>query len=251
MKARPTRFHVAFGCLIYGVALVATFPVPWVSHVIERASTQMLVLRDPIGTAWAGSGRLYARQRSGDLLDLGTLRWSTAPSGILGGKVAADFGLGDTTKTMRLEWSPASMVVRGLSLELPGKVFAGIVPGLEALGPEGKVRIRSDDLRIDANSILGLADVEWRQVRLAHARGIELGSHIARLRGGGSKVDIELGTIDGPVRLSGGGSWTRKGGLVISGTLEHGANSAATLVPFLRGICSEYQDARCQFRFAQ
>jgi hypothetical protein len=89
--------------------------------------------------------------------------------------------------------------------------------------------------------------VEWRDIRLARASGIELGSHVARLRGAGSRVDIELATLDGPLRVSGSGSWSPRGGLAVSGTAEPRPEAAAALVPFLRGVCPEFRDGRCLF----
>jgi hypothetical protein len=176
------------------------------------------------------------------------LRWNSSLSGTLAGKLAADLTLGESATAVHLELSPASTSVRGLNLELPGRILASIAPGLEALGPQGKILIRSDSLRFDANSILGLADVEWRSVRLALAQGLDLGSHVARLRGGGSKIDIEFATLEGPLRLSGGGTWARDSGLIVSGVLEHGEDRSATMTPFLQGICSEYRPGRCAFR---
>jgi hypothetical protein len=63
------------------------------------------------------------------------------------------------------------------------------------------------------------------------ARARDLGSHVARLRGGGAKVDVELASLEGPLKLFGGGSWTRSAGLVVSGSAEA---RAASVAPFLR-----------------
>jgi len=90
MTRRRLILYIVTGCLVYAVALLAMLPAPWVSHVIESASHHKLLLRDAAGTVWTGSGRLYARQRSGDLIDLGPLRWSTAPSALLQGELAAE-----------------------------------------------------------------------------------------------------------------------------------------------------------------
>jgi len=248
MTGRRIALHITTGCLAYAVALIATLPAPWISQAVGRFSKQVLLLRDPDGTAWTGSGRLYLRQRSGELLDLGMLRWKASLSGTIAGKFATDFSLGDASRTAHLELSHGSTALRGVNLEIPGNILANIAPGMEALGPQGMLRIRSESLRIDDRAVLGMADVEWRPARLAVARGLELGSHVARLRGKGDKVDIEFGTIDGPLRLSGGGAWTLKSGLAVTGTLEHGGNPPA-MTSFLQGVCSDYRSGRCTFRF--
>jgi Type II secretion system (T2SS), protein N len=248
MISGRTALALAFVCLVYAATLVATIPAPWMSLAVERVSRQGLLLRDPAGTAWAGSGNLYARLRSGELLDLGRLRWSSSPSSVFAGHLAADFSLGADAKPVRVELSPSAMNVRGLSLDLPGQILAELAPALGSFGPEGKLLLRSDSLRIEAGSILGLGAIEWRGVRLARLGGVEFGSHVARLRGGGDKVDIEFGTIEGPRRLSGGGAWTPSNGLKVSGTFDPGDGPAA-LTTFLQGVCSEYRSGRCTFNF--
>jgi hypothetical protein len=110
--------------------------------------------------------------------------------------------------------------------------------------------VRSESLRLDDDSILGVAEIEWRQVRFSRAPGLDLGSHVAKLRGAGGRVDIELATLDGPLRLSGSGIWDLKAGLKGAGSAEHGAQVSPELPPFLRAVCPEYRNNRCGFRFA-
>jgi hypothetical protein len=248
MISGRTALGLVFVCLVYAATLLATIPAPWVSQAVERASNQGLLLSDPAGTAWAGSGNLHARLRSGELLDLGRLRWSSSPTSIFAGHLAADFSLGADAKPVHVELSPSGINVRGLSVALPGQILAELAPALGAFGPEGKLLLRSDSLRIEAGSILGLGAIEWRGIRLARVAGVDFGSHIARLRGGGKKVDIEFGTIAGPARLGGGGTWIPDKGLKISGTYDPG-DSPPAMTTFLQGVCSDYRSGRCTFRF--
>lgn len=251
MSMTRTRWAVAFGCLVYALALVAMLPATWVARSVENASKQTVLLRGPAGTLWSGGGHLYLRERAGTLVDLGAVRWRTSAWGIFAGRLAAELMLGGSAPAIRVEWSLSSVAVRGLEVELPGRILSTIAPPLEALGPQGKLLIRSDSLRIDGDSVFGLASIEWRPVSLARAQGLALGSHVARLHGGGGKIDIELGTTDGPLRLSGGGTWTRERGLQATGAVEHGDNVAAGIAPFLQGVCSSYANRRCEFRVAQ
>ena len=251
MSSKRTIWYIVVGGLSYVLALMAMFPATWIARTLESRSKQGVLLREPAGTAWSGSGHLFVRERAGTLLDIGRLRWNTSLSGVLAGRLAVDLVLGDSASAMRVELSPSSLAIRGLGLELPGRILASVSAPLEPLGPQGKLLIKSDSLRFDGDSVFGLASIEWRPARLARAPGLNLGSHVARLRGGGSKVDVELGTLEGPLRLSGGGTWTRDRGLNISGAAEHGAEPAGAMEPFLRGVCSSYANNRCEFRFAQ
>lgn len=242
---------IVIGCLAYAAALMAMLPAAWMARFAESASGQMLVLRGPSGTAWSGTGHLYLRERPGTLLSIGPLRWNASLSGILTGRLTFDLSLGEAGAPVRVERSPGSTAIRGLNLELPGRILSSAAPALEALGPQGTLVMKSDSLRFDGDSVFGLASVEWRPVQLARAPGLNLGSHVARLRGGGSKIDIELGTIDGPLRLSGGGTWTRQRGLLASATAEHGEDPGGAMARFLQGVCSSYANRRCEFRVAQ
>ena len=176
------------------------------------------------------------------------MRWKSTPAALLRGKLAADMTLNESPKPIRVELSPGAVTLKDLALEVPGKALGTLAPPLEILGPGGRVRIQSDDLRLEGDSVLGLATIEWRDIRLARASGVELGSQVARLRGAGSRVDIELATLDGPLRVAGGGTWSPRGGLSLSGTAEPRPEAAATLVPFLRGVCPEFRDQRCIFQ---
>jgi len=242
--------YCAVAVLAYLIALGATIPATWISYAVERASSQRLLVRSPAGTVWAGSARVFARERSGPPLELGELRWRTSWAAVLTGKLATDVRFGDASRAMHLEVSPSGLSVKGLDVALPGSVLGSFAPGLETFGPEGTLRLRSDGLRVDAGSILGLAEIEWRQVRFARAPSLELGTHVARLRGGGSKVDIELATLAGPLQLTGAGSWNLKGGLQVAGSAVHGPQVPRELAQFLKAVCTEYRNNRCGFRLS-
>lgn len=251
MSRQAIGLRVAAGCLAYLLALAALLPASWLARQIEVASRNSVVLREPAGTVWSGGGRLYVRERAGTLLDIGALRWTSTPAKALTGKLAIELSLGGAASTARIEISPFSVSIFGLNLELPGRTIASFAPPLEALGPQGNLLIRTDSLRFDGDSVFGLASIEWRPVRLARAPGLDLGSHVARLRGGGSRVDIELASLGGPLRLSGTGMWTRDRGLLATGAADHDEGTAAALGPFLQGVCTSYVNRRCEFRVAQ
>ncbi len=250
MSGRQLLVYCGWGGLIYALALLAMTPAAWLSQTIERLSSQRLELREPAGSAWTGSGRLYARAGGGALTDLGTVRWTSFPAALLRGRLGADMTLNDAPRPIHVEVGAGSIEVRDLALELPGKLVAALAPPLQVLGPEGRLKIQSDNLRIEGETVFGLATVEWRDIRLARSSGLDLGSHVARLRGAGSRVDVELGTLGGPLRVAGAGSWSPRSGLAISGTAEPRPDAVAALEPFLRGVCPEYRDGRCIFQIS-
>ena len=246
--SRRLLLYLALGGLVYAATLVALLPASVMAGAVERLTQSRVSLRDPQGTAWEGSGRLYASQSPGKLVDLGTLRWRADARSLFRGSLAADVTMGDGRKIASVELSPTSLTLQGLDVRFPGSVLAGVDPALATLGPEGVVRLRSDELRIDSHSVLGLAEVELRSVRIARARDIDFGSHLVRLRGGGEKVGIELGTLSGPLQLKGAGTWERSGAVSIAGSAEA---TDPSLAAFLRSVCAEYREPRCAFRYSR
>ena len=247
MSIRQVLVYLLWGVFAYAVALLAMMPAAWLSQTIERLSGQRLELRETSGSAWAGSGRLYARAGAPGLTDVGAVRWKSFPAALVRGKLRADVTLNDARKPIHVEIGTSTIAVKDLALELPGKLVAALAPPLLLFGPEGRLTILSDDLRIDDESVFGLATVEWRDILLARSANLQLGSHVARLRGAGSRVDIELGTLGGPLRVAGNGSWSLRGDLNLSGSAEPRADASAGLVPFLRGVCAEFREGRCIF----
>jgi len=224
----------AFGCVAYLAALAVLAPPSVSTHFIKEFSNRKLELRNPRGSAWAGSARLYA----GGVMDLGEISWRIG---------FADIAIEGAARAS-VEVRPWGVAVRGLDATFPAAALALLDPALHALGPQGTVRVRSERLRIERGSVLGLAEVEWRDVRLARARGLELGSHVARLRGGGARVDIELGSLEGPMRIEGGGTWTTSGAVRMSGSVDAQDQEIGR---FLRGVCAESRGGRCYFRYAR
>src|SRR5262245_15579374 len=250
MTRQRLALYCAVAALAYLAVLAAMLPASWISRAVERASQDRLLVRAPSGTLWSGSARLYVRERSGPPLELGELRWETVWQGLLTAKLASHVTFGNAARPVRVELSPGGVSLQGLDLALPGRVLASFAPGLETFGPGGEVRVRSESLRVADDSILGVAEIEWRQARLSRAPGLDLGSHVAKLRGAGGRVDIELATLEGPLRLSGSGTWDPRAGLKMTGSAVNSAQGSPDLARFLQAVCTEYRDNRCGFRVA-
>lgn len=229
----------ACGIVAFLATLAALAPASLSTLLVERASRGVLVLREPQGSAWSGSARLYARSPSRQLLEIGPLGWQVR---LAGTELALPGG------RALVEISTDAVTVHGLEVQFPAAVLAAFHPALQALGPQGTVRLRSQRLELEERALLGHAEVEWRGAKLERARGLELGSHVARLRGAGARVDVELASLEGALRLEGGGSFTPGGAFAISGAAE--ARSAA-LAAFLKSVCAETRGERCFFRYAR
>lgn len=242
--------YLAAGALVYAAALCATAPAAWVSYALDRASGSALVLREPQGTLWSGSARLYAREPSRGLIHLGLLRWQASAAGLPRARLEAELALGAADPAARLELGFGGVTIRGLRLDLPGALAATLAPEARVLRPGGRLVVRSERLHLAGGAVHGTMEIEWREARLGPPPGLALGSHVARLRGAGDGVAIELASLEGPLRLQGTGSWRAREGLRAAGTAEPLQDPDGALAAFLRGVCAEYHAGRCTFRVA-
>jgi general secretion pathway protein N len=238
--------YVIVAVAAYAGAAAMTAPAAWLARALEDASAGRLLAGEISGTVWTGSARLFVRTPDERALDLGVLRWTARPSGLFPPRIGAALRLPAAAQPVLLQISPASIAVERLDLQLSAALLPALVPALATLGPEGTVRVRSESLRLERNAYFGLAEVEWRRAALAGQPGIALGSHIARLRGAGERVDIDLGTLEGALHLRGKATWRPNGSFEIAGTAEARAPEIASL---LQAFCVSYQDATCHFSF--
>lgn len=241
---------LTIGFAVYAIALVVTAPAGWMASILDRFPGSSLVLREPRGTLWDGSGHLYVRGRSRDLLYLGPVRWRVSAAGLVRGTLAADVALGPSDPAARVELGIGAATVRALRLELPGAVFAILLPQAAVLRPAGRLVISAEELFVSAGAMRGNVQIEWHGGSFGAARGLAFGSHVARLRGDGEGVLVELASLEGPVRIQGTGKWTRREGLSIEGIAEPRQDPEGTLTAFFGRVCADARGGRCAFRIS-
>lgn len=244
MSAGRVAAYVVTALIAYAVAAAVTAPATWVARALERGSADRLELRAVSGTVWAGHARLIARTPDRRGLDLGVLRWTARPSGLVPPRIGVALHAAEAARPVLLEISPRRIAVEDLDLRVPASMLAAFAPVLATFGPGGTVLVRSESLRLERDAYFGLAEVEWQRAALASQPGVALGSHIARLRGAGESVDIDLGTLEGSLQLSGKATWRPNTSFEIAGSAKARTPEAMAL---LSRLCASYRDSICRF----
>lgn len=242
--------HLATAAAAFGAGLAVTAPAALIAPLAQRMSEGMVVARATEGTLWRGSAAFFVREPGGRLQRLGRVSWAASP-GWTGLRVRAGTGGGSADSghmELLLGWRRVS--VRSVDAELPAAMLGAAWPQLAAWQPGGRLRIRSDGMRIDAEGFLGAAEVEWRGARLLPTAALDLGTHAARLNGSGKALKIELVTLAGAPRLQGSGTWIPREKLDLSGTIEAPVHAGERLVAFLQGVCADFRDGRCSFKLS-
>lgn len=218
------NWAAAGACLGVVIATVAWAPASWLARSVAAATGERVQLADARGTVWSGSAVLLLSGGPG-----------SRDASALPGRLRWDFGLSASfTPELRLlhpccQETPAVVGLRpgigtwGLSLPAqPGGLGAWPAAWLAGLGTPFNTLQLSGTVRVGTSG----ASLEWAQGRLRMQGSVQfeladvssrivavdtLGSYRLVVAGGAGQPDaptVSLQTVQGPLQLSGSGSWT-------------------------------------------
>ena len=252
-KSRGASVRWAIAGLVIGtvLALIAFAPAAWLAEWVATNTEQRLLLADARGTVWSGSAVpiLTGGRDSRDASALsGRLEWSLVPrlfglelrarqACCLNGTVALQLrpGFGRIAATLIPpsggwvgQWPSAWLGGYGTPLNtmhLGGSVRL-VTPGFTVESVQGR-------WRMDGSADLELLNVSSRVTTLE-----TLGSYRMTVAGGsadGSPTRLTLSTQDGPLQLTGSGTWG-PGGVRFRGEARSAAVDEAALSNLLNII---------------
>jgi general secretion pathway protein N len=258
LSARNAGIRWAAVGLVLGliVGLIAFAPAAWLARWLMSATSERLLLADARGTVWNGSAVLVLTggpdSRDASALP-GRVQWQVVPSGLgftlraqheccLNGSVTLGIrpGFGRTQITL----TPAADGIVG---RWPAAWLIGLGTPWNTLQPGGQLRLSSAALKIESVEgrwrLNGRADLDLVGMSSRLSTLPTLGSYRLSVNGDGSGTSqITLSTLEGPMQLSGNGSWS-PGGIRLRGEASAGAADEAALANLLN-IIGRRQGAR-------
>lgn len=241
--AGPWAWAAAGAALGILFALLVFAPARWLAAGVAQVTHGAVVLADPRGTVWSGSGRLVLSGGPGstDAAALpGRVEWSLHPlwDGVAA-RVQADCCTNQPL-AVRAQWRLAGLRVQvgdGAS-HWPAAVLAGLGTPWNTLQLDGEVTLATRGLSVEwvegRPRIEGSAELVAQRVasRLSTLR--PMGSYRITLQGG-TQASLRLETLEGSLRLSGAGQWVG-GRLHFRGEATAVAGSEAALANLLNII---------------
>jgi general secretion pathway protein N len=202
------------------LALVTQAPAHWLTHAIEQATGERVLLPDAQGTVWNGSARWVLNEGP-----LNMARSTALPTRVtwqLGPRIDFDHlrltlsatvaSACCTPQPVRVDISP---VWRGVRVQVSDHTSHWPANWLEGLGtpwntvqPEGQMQLQTTQLQWsqqgNTEQLQGQAELQMQQfgTRLSTLR--PLGTYRVHLQGG-ETMAITLSTLEGSLQLSGNG----------------------------------------------
>ena len=215
-----TRWAWAGAGLGLALALVTQAPAHWLTHAIEQATGERVLLPDAQGTVWNGSARWVLNE--GPLNMARTTVLPTRVTWQLGPRIDLDhlrLALSATVASacctpqpVRVDISP---MWRGVRVQVSDHTSHWPANWLEGLGtpwntvqPEGQMQLQTTQLQWsqqgNTEQLQGQAELQMQQfgTRLSTLR--PLGTYRVHLQGG-ETMAITLSTLEGSLQLSGNG----------------------------------------------
>lgn len=222
------------GLAAYAAFLAALTPASFVAARIEEATRGGLQLRDASGTIWNGKAAAVVATPAGPFA-IDELQWRFLPARLLGG--VALFAVEANTEDLKV----AGEAGRGLGAwKVPTLAASGTAAGtasflplLAAWRPAGNLAIEASDLELRESELRGTARIRWSAAALGLSDVRPLGTYVAELRGEGGPAKITLTTVDGPLRITGGGTFSPPVRIAFKGEARAEGAAAAQLQPLL------------------
>ncbi len=211
------------------LALVTQAPAHWLTHAIEQASGERVLLQDPQGTVWNGSAQWVLNEgplnvaatpntaRPANTTALPTrLTWQLAPRFdwthtrlALSATVASACC---TPQPVRVDVSPLWRGVRVLISDhtstWPASWLVGLGAPWNTVQPEGQLQLQTHSLQWTQQAgvaqLQGDAELQLQQLATRLSTLRPLGSYRVRVQGG-DPIALTLDTREGSLQLTGSG----------------------------------------------
>lgn len=225
MRARTLAI---VGIAAYAVFLVAMLPASFVARWI--AMPGVLELADAQGTLWNGHARAVA-----GAAQLDDLRWRFQPARLAAGRLAFivdGYGTG-LEGHGRIDRGFGALEVRDLQVRGDAAALAAFAPLAAGWQPEGRLTLDAPAIAWDGRQARGSARLEWHDAAIALSAVRPLGSYRAEARADGGPAQLSVTTLDGPLQISGKGTFAAPGTLAFTGEARALPAAQAALEPLL------------------
>lgn len=190
--------------LTMAVTVLVRAPAAWVGDWLEAHGRLRLV--DAHGSVWSGSAMLGVSDGREIMLVPGRVSWKVGLRAVLAGRITADVSHPALAAPLTASFSAKSIALKGGQAELPAATLFVVGTPFNTVRPGGTLGLRWSDIEITQTQLAGSVEIDWRDAQSALSPIAPLGSYRLRIAGTGDTARIELGTLDGPLRLEGKGT---------------------------------------------
>ncbi len=235
------RSLLAIGVGIYAAVLIVQAPATLVDAGLRQASNGRLRLAQAQGTIWAGAGLIEIRDVAGRSAIAMNVDWRVLPDSFWRGRLVCEIELERAARRFPIAVSLSKIEIADAQIDLPAAALVFVEPRLKPLRLSGDLLLRTSNLSIGQDGMVGNIRVQWLDAGSALSPVSPIGSYELGIDGHGKSVHATLSTLQGPVQLDGSGSWTNGGNPEFHATAQVPPQYRQQLTPLL-GLISVQRD---------
>jgi len=223
--------YVLLGLLVAALTMLVTAPASLLDWGLKEATRGRVRLADASGSIWSGQGRVVlvdvlteanrdrmAPQDRGlealaGVVIPGNIRWEISPAPLLIGRLQASASHESMARPVSISGTFTRLQATGGSLQLPDVNLARLGSPWTTVRPTASLGITWQPLAIERGQFSGRATLDLRDVASALTPVRPLGAYRVDIDGTGANSTIRMRSIEGPLRLSGEGTWAAESGL--------------------------------------
>ena len=261
-----TRWAWTGAGLGLALAFITQAPAHWLTHAIEQASGERVLLQDPQGTVWNGSAQWVLNEgplniatsinlaRPASTTALPTrVTWQLGPRIDFSNlRLALSANVASaccTPQPVRVDVSP---LWRGVRVQVsdhtsnwPASWLVGLGAPWNTVQPEGQMQLQTTQLQWTQQAgqerLQGQAELQMQQLSTRLSTLRPLGSYRVRVQGGDT-IALTLDTLEGSLRLQGNGQ-LQNGHVRFNGEASAATDAEAALSNLLN-ILGQRQGAK-------
>ena len=226
----------AVGIAVFVVGLIATAPAEWLGEVLARQTGSRILLANPSGTVWRGSGFLLIKQGE-HTFDVGAVRWSVSPWPLVLLRISTKMELtGDGMQGSGtvVALPKGSLAIDKLNLRASADSLSAVYPPLGFFAPSGRLEAVAESLTIDRQNIAGSASVTWQGAGVNLTSVRPLGDYQLRMNGTDTGLALDVTTQgQGALAVNGSGTYDASSGRLIFKGRAEAVTQADALRPLL------------------
>ncbi|MBC9071682.1 type II secretion system protein N [Thauera sp. CAU 1555] len=188
--------------------VIVRLPAGLVDYGVRHLTDGQLRVVQTQGSVWRGQGVLASSEVSPRLTAARQVAWRTELELY---RLAVRLRLSEHGREqLVLTVAPTGLAIEKLGLDLPASLVSAAIrhPAARA-GWRGRFLVDSSGLVCDAHAVCaGKMTMEWHDAGVNLLPGHQLGTHRAVLAAMGRSFDVAVNTLDGNVRVDGGGKIT-------------------------------------------
>jgi general secretion pathway protein N len=231
-RSRIRVVLIALACLVAAVVTVLlTAPASVIDWGLGKATDGRFRLADASGSIWNGRGRLVfvdiltealrderaptergPAALAGVVLP-GFVSWTVKPWPLLLGRLEAVASHESMAAPVTIVGTTQRLDVSAGGLRLPSIAFARLGSPWSAVQPVSSFAASWQALVVSRGRLQGKLALELRDVASALTPVRPLGAYRIDVDSTGEAAQLRMTTLEGPLRLSGGGNWTARGGV--------------------------------------